>query len=253
MSMSVSPYHAEVFARLQPLGEPERAPLVKNYMKSQLDFLAIKVPVMRAALREPFSFSSRSPNEVLDIWSEIWFSSPYFEVMSAALTSYSRKHAKIAPDLWPTLARWSSRIENWAHSDELSSIYSYLLAQQPDVVYPQLKAWNASNEQWLRRLSLVSLIHFSGKNAIFLPQEQMMPLVMACMDDKRYYVQKAVGWVLREMADAYPGKVHAYIETNKARMSGVAFSVATEHFSTEERQKLLAWRKAHRRQAGKDA
>ena len=74
----------------------------------------------------------------------------------------------------------------------------------------------------------------------------MFPLVRACIDDRRYYVQKAVGWVLREMADVYPGKVRAFIEMYKAQMSGVAFSGATEHFAEAERQELLAWRKAHR-------
>jgi DNA alkylation repair enzyme len=251
--MSVSTYHAEVFARLQPLGEPERVGFIKNYMKSQLDFLAIKVPVLRAALREPFSFSDLPADEVLRVWSDIWCSSPYFEVMSAALSPYSAQRAKISPDLWPMLAGWSSRIENWAHSDELSTIYSHLLEQCPDAVYPQLEAWNASDEQWLRRLSLVSLIHFSGRNAVFLPAERMFPLLQACIADRRYYVQKAVGWVLREMAHVYPGKVRAFMELYKAQMTGVAFSVATEHFSVEERREWLAWRKVHRQRVSADA
>jgi hypothetical protein len=55
MSMSVSPHHAredqEVFARLQPLGDLARVPFIKNYMKSRLDFLAIKVPVLREMAR----------------------------------------------------------------------------------------------------------------------------------------------------------------------------------------------------------
>lgn len=247
--MGVSPYYAEVFARLQPLGDTERVPVIKNYMKSELEFLAIKVPVLRAALREPFSFSQRPADEVLATWSDIWLTSPCFEVMSAALMHYSRQKAKIAPEFWPTLARWSSRIENWAHSDELSTIYSYLLAQRPDEVYPQLQAWNTSDEQWLRRLSLISLIHFSGKHAIFLPHAQMFPLITACIGDRRYYVQKAVGWVLREMAHSYPNEVRAFLEAHKAVLSGVAFMVATEHFDAAERQELLSWRKAHRQQA----
>lgn len=248
--MSISPYHAEVFARLQPLGQPEQTPMMKNYMKSRLEFLAIKVPMLRKALQEPFSFSSRPADELLAIWSDIWFSSPYFEVMSAALMHYRRHGAKIAPEVWPTLARWSSRIENWAHSDELSTIYSYLLEQHPAEVYSQLQTWNVSDELWLRRLSLVSLIHFSGKKAVFLPLERMLPLVSACIDDRRYYLQKAVGWVLREMAHAYPDEIRAFLEAQKGALTGTAFAVATEHFSAEERQALLAWRKAHRKQSG---
>src|SRR5215471_11189514 len=102
-------YHAEVFARLKPLGRPDQALAVKNYMKSQLDFLAIKVPVLRQAVQAPFSFSSRPVGEVLAIWSDIWFTSPYFEVMSAALMPYRHQGAKITLAVWTTLARWSGR------------------------------------------------------------------------------------------------------------------------------------------------
>ncbi len=245
-SLGVSSYHAEVLARLQPLGHPDQVPALKNYMKSQLDFLAIKVPVLSKALQEPFSFSSQPADEVLAIWSDIWFSSPYFEVMSAALMHYSRRKARIAPEVWPVLARWSSRVENWAHSDELSTIYSYLLAQRPTEVYAQLEAWNAADEQWLRRLSLVSLIREAKKPSSLLSLDRVLPLVTACVDDRRYYVQKGVGWLLRELSDVYPDQIGAFFEAHKGNLSGVAFSVATEHWPTEERQRLLAWRKAHR-------
>jgi 3-methyladenine DNA glycosylase AlkD len=246
--MDASSYHAEVLARLQPFGEPGRVAWARNDKKSQLAFLAIKVPVLREALRVPFSFSHRPADEVLAIWSDIWFSSPYFEVMSAALMCYSRQGAKVKPETWPVLSTWSRRVENWAHADELAAIYYYLLAQRPGEVYPQLQTWNASDEQWLRRLSLVSLIHYSGKKAAFLPPERVLPLVAACVTDRRYYVQKAVGWVLREMAYAYPAEIRAFVEVHKGRMSGVSFMVATEHFRPEERQELLAWRKANREQ-----
>jgi len=44
--MDYSQYEAEIYAKLQPLGDPSRAAFMKNYMKSQLEFLAIKVPVI---------------------------------------------------------------------------------------------------------------------------------------------------------------------------------------------------------------
>ncbi|HET9809666.1 MAG TPA: DNA alkylation repair protein, partial [Candidatus Limnocylindria bacterium] len=49
-----------------------------------------------------------------------------------------------------------------------------------------------------------------------------LPLVTACLRDEREYVQKAVGWVLREMGHAYPEAVNAYIKEHTATMSPVA-------------------------------
>lgn len=73
--MDYSHYSSEIYAKLQPPGDASRTAFMKNYMKSELEFLAITVPVMRQVAREGFSFYSQSPEEVLAIWNATWFSS----------------------------------------------------------------------------------------------------------------------------------------------------------------------------------
>jgi 3-methyladenine DNA glycosylase AlkD len=241
-----SQYEAEIYAKLRPLGEPSRAAFIKNYMKSRLEFLAIKVPVMRQVAREGFSFYDRSPEDVLAVWSAIWFSSTCFEVMCMPLFYYERKVRKISPAIWATLSTWSGHVENWAHSDSLSSIYSHLLAQNFDEVYCVLQQWNNAENQWLRRLSMVSLIHYSGKKAIFLPLDKVLPMLENCLDDERPYVQKAIGWVLREANYVYHAEISAFIEQHLADLRGIAFGAATERFSEAERGAFIERRKAMR-------
>ncbi len=247
--MDYSQYEADIYAKLQPLGDPSRAAFMKNYMKSQLEFLAIKVPVMRQVAREGFSFYNRSSDEVLSIWNAIWFSSTCFEVMCMPLFYYGRQGKKISPATWDTLSTWSGYVENWAHSDSLSSIYSYLLAQNFDEVYSVLQQWNNAGNQWLRRLSMVSLIHYSGKKAVFLPLDKVLPMLENCLDDERPYVQKAIGWVLREANYVYHAEISAFIEQRLADLRGIAFGAATERFSAAERSAYIERRKAMRAQS----
>jgi len=103
--------------------------------------------------------------------------------------------------------------------------------------------WNRAEGEWLRRISLVSLIHYTGKNAVFLPPKTVLPLVTNCLEDGRYYVQMAVGWVLREMGHAYPDEITRYLAANAGRMSAAAFSRAIERRSTQERTRLRKMRK----------
>jgi 3-methyladenine DNA glycosylase AlkD len=247
--MDYSQYEAEIYAKLRPLGEPSRAAFMKNYMKSQLEFLAIKVPVMRQVAREGFSFYGRSSEEMLAVWNSIWFSSSCFEVMCMPLFYYGRQGRKISPAAWDTLSTWSGHVENWAHSDSLSSIYSYLLAQNFDEVYGVMQQWNKAENQWLRRLSMVSLIHYSGKKAVFLPLDKVLPMLENCLEDERPYVQKAIGWVLREANYVYHAEISAFIERHLADLRGIAFSAATERFSAAERGAFLERRKAMRLQS----
>lgn len=234
-------YESEVLAALQAYGEPGRVREAQNDKKSQLAFLAVRVPAIQRVVGSSLSFYRWPDDEILAIWNAIWCSSPYFEVMAAAAMYYSLQRAKIDPDTWPTLSTWVRRCDNWAHADQLAGIYSYLLAQRPAEVYSQLAEWNAADDQWLRRVSLISCIHYTGKNAVFLPPEQVLQLVARSIYDTRYYVQKATGWVLRELGLAYPGEIRAFIITH-IDMPAIAFSRAIERRNPEERAALRATR-----------
>ena len=241
--MDFSVYHTGILSKLQPLGKPDQVNAVRNVTRTQLEVLAIKVPVLREVVKAGFSFYNLPSDEVLAIWNDIWFSSPYYEVMSAALMYYDLLGKKISPELWPCLSTWHQRVENWAHCDSLASIYSYLLAKRPDEVYSQLQVWNVSDEEWLRRLSLVSLIHHAGKKTAFLPLDKILPLVTHIITDERHYVSRAVGWLLREAAKGYRSEIHAYIEEHMALIPSVAFSYAIEHYTPEDRKDMVARRK----------
>ena len=118
-----------------------------------------------------------------------------------------------------------------------------LLERDRDAVYSQLSAWNATERsEWERRISLVSLIHYSGKNAVFMPLELVFPMVSNCLGDDRYYVQTAVGWVLRETGNAYPAEVRGYLEANAARMTSTSLTRAIERCSASEKAAIRALR-----------
>ncbi len=216
---------------------------------SQLKHLGIKFPDLRRRVKQGFSFYNLPEEEVLEIWDALWHTSPYGDVLFAALEFYApivRK--RVNADLWAVVRQWSHRIDNWCHSDGLSNLYSRILERYPSEVYPQLIAWNQSKGEWLRRISLVSLIHYSGKNAVFLPPKKVLPLVSNCLADERYYVQTAVGWVLRETGNVYQSEVTQYIETHVKRLSTPAFSRAIERLNTNEQNRLRGIRKQRLKQ-----
>jgi 3-methyladenine DNA glycosylase AlkD len=139
---------------------------------------------------------------------------------------------------------WHQRVDNWCHCDGLASLYSWILASRAREVYPDLKAWNRAEDAWQRRISIVSLIHYSGKNAVFFPLERTLPLVTACLDDERVVVQKAVGWVLRELGNVHPDELQAYLEKHLATLQPVALTRAIERWSPAAKASIRARRAA---------
>lgn len=240
----IQEYHREVAEALIAIGNPVFGQAVQQDRASHLEHLGITFPNLRRRVRKGFSFYRLPEDQVLEVWDALWKTSPYGDVLFAALEFYApivRK--RVNPGLWPVVRQWSNRVDNWCHSDGLSAIYSWILESHPAEIYPQLVSWNHAEDEWRRRISLVSLIHYSGKNAVFLPLKKVLPLVSNCLDDHRYYVQTAVGWVLREMGRVYAGEVTKFLETHAARMRTPAFSRAIERLNSKERTRLRDMRK----------
>lgn len=222
--------HDEVVAALRRIGDARRGAAIAKDRGSSMTHLGIGFPALRKRVKEGFSFYDLPADKVLGTWDRLWRTSPYGDVLFAALEYYlPRVKKEVSPALWPVVRSWTERVDNWCHADGLSSLYSWILASEPDAVYPLLRQWNRAEDQWLRRISLVSLIHYSGKNAVFLPLDRVLPLVTTCLRDEREYVQKAVGWVLREMGRAYPVEVASYIDAHRTTMSAVALRRASGH------------------------
>lgn len=238
-------FHDEVVAALRPLGNPKLGAAIQKDRGSQLAYMGVRFPALRSRVKQGFSFTTLPPGELLAAWDHLWQTSPWGDVLFAALEHYIpfvRKQAD--PQLWPVMRKWVDRVDNWCHSDQLSGVYSHLLEQEFDVVYPQLVAWNRSEDIWQRRASLVSLVHYSGKRSVFLEPKHVLPLAQNCLTDPRHYVQTAIGWVLREMTRAYPTKIIGFVEQNAKQFSAAAFSRTVEGLAEDDLLHLRAARLA---------
>jgi len=242
-SFQYSDFHDEVVEELSRVGNAKFGEAIRKDRNSQLSYLGIRFPVLRTRVKQGFSFTIKPPEEVLGIWDDLWKHSPWGDVLFAALEYYvPLAQKRKEPDLWPVLRHWTVRIDNWCHADQLSRVYSHILERQSEAVYPQMVEWNQSDDAWQRRISLVSLVHYSGKNAVFLPPNKVLPLVKNCLGDSRHYVQTAVGWVLREMAFVYQDEIVSFIEQNSQQFSATALSRTIEKFPEELRSHIRGLR-----------
>ena len=149
-------------------------------------------------------------------------------------------------DSWETIKKWQKNVDNWGKCDALSKIYTKVLEIIPGRVLEQLKQWNKSKKIWDKRQSLVSLLYFSRTKNILLPYETIISFVSELIDDNEYYVQKGVGWTLKELYKVYPNKTLKYIEENIARISAIAFSVTIGNLEKADKEKLKKMRKYSR-------
>lgn len=115
-------------------------------------------------------------------------------------------------------------------------------------VLPLYKKWNGSDCRWKRRQSVVGLLEYASKRKKVLPFEKLISFVDALLGDEEHYVQKGVGWTLREIYNVYPEETVKYLKKKVLQISPKAYSAATEKLSKAMKEELKEQRRQERKQ-----
>lgn len=188
------------------------------------------VPTHRHDSKRLYSFSGLPFAEQLAIWDQVWRTENNFWFKLHAyffLERHIKKEAELK-EMWPVIVRWQDQVDDWGLCDALAKIYTKILVVLPQEVYKQLKKWNADENLWKRRQSVVSLLYYSRTKKLHPSFEQVRDLLTPLLADKEYYVQKGVGWTLRELHTVYPAETLAWLKRDIKLVSSIAFTIAIE-------------------------
>lgn len=213
--------------------------------------IGLTVPTVRAELKKDLSFIGKTRKEALIFWDKVWKESPYFESMSLAIYYY--QHIELSKNEFNKLKTWVDRVTCWEHSDDLSKIYACVLEQNPSWVLPVLRKWNKNKCLWKRRQSIVGLLEYTSKRKKVLPFKVLISFIDPLLEDKEYYVQKGIGWTLREIYNAYPQKTLTYFNKNLFKINSIAYSAATEKLDKETKTKMKLKRRVNRSKNGTES
>ncbi len=224
----------------------------EDYLKECLAEVEIKVgkmpktaPAHRKLFKKGYSFSKLPASQQLKIWEYIWQnSSGFWAGVHAFLYLESKmKDKEFLRCSWKTIKHWQNTVDNWGLCDGLSKIYTKILELIPDEVLKQLEKWNKSKNLWDRRQSVVSLLYFSRTKKVVLPFDTIIKFIDRLLNDEEYYVQKGVGWSLKELYNVYPKETLKYLEDNIRKISSIAFSPATEKLKKKDKERLKSIRR----------
>jgi len=214
---------------------------------TKLEVWFLATPKQRKIHKEGFSFSNQPHHIQKKIWKFIWDKSNVFEVKTQALFYYQSRRSNVDFErYWNELKTYVGGIENWAHSDVYSDCLSRILEANPSKVLPTLEKWNKSANPWKRRQSLVSLFYYQSMRKKYPPKTKVLKFIKNLLEDEHYYVQKGVGWSLREAIQVYPKETYSFIDKNLEKLSSIAFTTVMEKVPTK-RKELYKKQRAHAR------
>lgn len=216
-----------------------KAEKLKKYLGTSLHVYGLSSQAQTDICKKGFSFYSEDKEKNFATLQDVYLQSKSHEGKNQPFI-YLDRHYKYIPvkTQLELLPLWVNEVDNWAHSDYLSKFLTRLVehGDTQKHMLALIKKWNNSPNLWIRRQSLVSLYYYSRTKKQHVSFELSKKLVANLIHDNEYYVQKAVGWTLRESFNVYPKETYSFIEQNIKAIKPTAFTTCLEKMT--EKQKL---------------
>lgn len=226
--------------------ETSHALKLQKYIGTKLITYGLTSKTQNDICKNGFSFYTTNKEETFKLYDAIYHQSQSFEGKQMAFLYLEKNYKNISHHLQlELLPQWVTSVDNWALSDNLSKYLTRLLENPltKKSFLKQLKTWNSSSNLWERRQSLVSLYYYARTKKEFIDYEISEKLISNLLHDEAYYVQKAVGWALRESFNAYPINTLSFIDKNIKNISSTAFTTCIEKMNENQKQQLKQKRK----------
>lgn len=222
---------------------PGRAEQERAYLKSDLVHYGVPVPAVRAVVKRTLRSASLERGEVIALADDLW-STPapaVHERRAAAAELLVASVARLSPDDLIFVERLIRESRTWALVDVLAGSVAGPLVERESGTVETLDRWVVDPDFWIRRSAL--LAHLDALRSGGGDFERFGGYADAMLEEREFFIRKAIGWVLRDTSRKRPDLVAEWILPRAARASGVTVREAVKHLSAEQREAVLAARR----------
>lgn len=207
---------------LRQASDANKARAMQAYMKSAMPYHGVPTPVLRKLCRESFADLTfpNAPswqNMVLGLWREALFREERYAALNLAGdkrgTAFQTPAAmKMYEELIVTGA-W------WDYVDDIASHrIGAILRDFPAPIRRKMLSWSRSNNLWKRRSAILCQLGFKTQTDL--------DLLYACIEpslaSREFFLQKAIGWALRQYAWIDSREIKRYVRLNRDRLSALS-------------------------------
>lgn len=202
----------------------EKAESMERYMKNHFPFLGIQTPERKQLVREVLQ-NNEAPKaaDLPVIVRELW-ALPEREFQMVALTLLDKYRKHLNETHLPLLEELITTKSWWDSVDMLASHFvGLILAAHPHLIESYVQEWMASNDMWLQRTCLLFQLKYKEKTDTKL----LFSSTRQLSHSKEFFIQKAIGWTLREYAKTNPQAVWEFVQTHD--LAPLSKREATKH------------------------
>jgi 3-methyladenine DNA glycosylase AlkD len=217
-------YCEDIVNILNQYGDSARAAQMKRYMKNKFEFFGIPSPKLRQ-LSAPFLQRNNLPDAIRvpelarEFWNHQERELQYFSI------ELLKKYLRHTPIEWIDLYEELITQKSWW--DTVDGLAAWQVGdyfkKYPDQIFPRTNKWMNSGKIWLQRTCLIFQLKYKEDTDFELLKSFIIPL----SDSKAFFIQKAIGWTLREYSKLFPQRVMDFADNQP--MAKLSYREATRN------------------------
>ena len=212
----------ELVKELKAVANPDDAAAMKAYMKNKFEFLGVKTPARRKLSK---TFFKQQTDLVID-WNfinEAW-NYPYRELQYAALDYLESRKKLLTPSDLPRLKKLAQTKSWWDTIDFLDRLVGSIIARFPETKEIIL-SWSCDKDFWLRRLAIDhQLLRKEATDT-----ELLEKILVNNLGQTEFFINKAIGWALRDYSKTNPDWVRDFIEQHQTEMAALSIREGSKY------------------------
>jgi len=232
MSLDVNAHRKAFVSGLKAAARPN--PKAQSYLGSPVPVLGVSVPHLRGLVAAFRRENRNLPVGDLNTLAAVLWKGASFEEKAVAVTLLDVYHKILDDNSWRLIHSWVDEATGWGLCDWIG------LGPVAKIVYARperfrdLVRWTKSTNPWRRRTAVYALHDFVFAGELDKPLE----LLERLLDDREFWVQRAVGTWLRECWKRDPRRTEGFLRANVRGLPKVVITVATERAPKAFRDEL---------------
>jgi 3-methyladenine DNA glycosylase AlkD len=214
---------------LREVADPNKAPVMQAYMKSTMPYHGVTTEALRrvcqvAFAELPFATPQEWQSLVLGLWREARFREERYAALYLAGDKRARPFQNLA-----AMKMYEELIVSGAWWDYVDDIASHrvgpILRDYPAPTRRKMLSWSKSNDMWKRRTSIICQLGFKSDTDL----ELLYACIEPSLGSREFFLQKAIGWALRQHAWTDGAEIKRYVKLNRSRLSALSIREALKH------------------------
>lgn len=216
---------SDLIRELEALSNRADAEQIARYHKVKRVYLGIRVPRIAEVARD--YWKACEGNGLIACCDQLW-ETDIHEARILVGKLFEVRKLRETEEVWQFIHRVKGDLNSWAIADHLESGARQSLKADRNRLDLIESEWLPHPNFWVRRVSLVYTLFLAKKGA---DPERPLRWAAGMVDDREWFIQKAIGWWLRELSKHNPQRVVLFLETYGSRMKAFARKEASKYLT----------------------